>query len=143
MKTINGLTDLENKVLDYICRELATWREDEPSYSCVGGEDVTTEFKWNPKVTSGVVSSLFKKGYLADGYEDGTTLCVVWEKIPNDFGRVGSPRLELTDEQREYPTPQKDGLLTRYQDGTVLCGGWNTRLTEWKELNLHRIQKGY
>lgn len=93
MKTIESLTELENKVLDYLCRELATWREDEPGYSCVDGNDVTKEFKWNPKITSGIISSLFKKGYLSDGYDDGTTLCVVWENIPNDFGRVEQPTI--------------------------------------------------
>jgi hypothetical protein len=51
-------------------------------------------------------------------------------------------RSTLTDEQREYPTPQKDGLKTVFKDGTTLIGSWNSRLTQWIKFNLHRIKKG-
>jgi len=89
MKTINGLTELENKVLDFLCKELSDWRENEPGYSCFDGSDVTTKFGWNPKTTSGIVGSLCKKGYIQsddEGDFEGI-LYVNWKMIPNDFGR--------------------------------------------------------
>lgn len=48
---------------------------------------------------------------------------------------------ELTNEQRFYPTPPKDGFVTVYPDGTRLSGSWSARLDEWRKLNLHRIPK--
>jgi DNA-binding MarR family transcriptional regulator len=89
MITIKGLTEFENKVLDYICQELSTWREDEPGYSCIDGSDVTRDLQLKPRSTSGVIGSLCKKGYLVS--EEGDfkdILYIVWEKIPDDFGRV-------------------------------------------------------
>ena len=88
--TIDGLTNLENKVLDYLCKELSTWRETEPGYSCLEGSDVTRDLKLNPRTTSGVISSLCKKGYLTsedEGHFKGI-IYVDWQKIPDDFGRI-------------------------------------------------------
>lgn len=33
-----------------------------------------------------------------------------------------------------YPAPQKDGMTTVYEDGTVLIGGWRSRLAQWRRL---------
>ena len=46
---------------------------------------------------------------------------------------------ELKNEHRLYPVPQKDGIETKYPDGTILVGGWASRLEKWKSQNLDRI----
>ena len=89
MKKINCLTELENKALDCLCRQLATWREDEPGYSCIDGTDITRELGWPARTTSGVIGSLCKKGFVVsddNGDFDGI-LYVIWNNIPDDFGR--------------------------------------------------------
>jgi hypothetical protein len=138
---INDLTTLENVVLNYACQYLAIWRLNEPGYSCLTGNDITKHFQWKPKTTSGIISSLFKKGYFTDGYDDGITICVEWDKIPDDFGKKVI-KTALSDKEREYPTPPKDGD-TFYPDGTTLIGSWASRIEQWQRLNLHRIPKGY
>ena len=52
-------------------------------------------------------------------------------------------RKELTDKEREYPTPQEDGPVTEYKDGHMLFGTHKERVERWKEWNLHRIPKGH
>lgn len=88
-KFTSGLTELENKVLTFICIELADWRDDEPGYSCTDGSDITKHFGWNPKTTSGVISSLCKKGLL-DSDEELNILYPQWDSIPNEYGRKWS-----------------------------------------------------
>lgn len=80
------LTELELKVLSYVVSELESWRVSEPSYSCIGGTDVSKYFKWNNKnVTSGIISSLVKKRilYVFEDYKD--IVYVDWDMIPLDF----------------------------------------------------------
>ena len=78
------LTNNEKKVLQFFVDELVNWRIDEPSYSCVGGDDATKHFAdtYTGKQISGICSSLFKKGFLTDGYGDGKTVNVEWDKVP-------------------------------------------------------------
>lgn len=56
--------------------------------------------------------------------------------LPIDF--MFEDNGDLKDEFRRYPTPQKDGPVTRYPDNT-LWGTWGTRLDRWQQLNLDRI----
>jgi len=88
--TLDNLTELENKVLTEICEQLETWRDGEPGYSCIDGSDITRALNLKPKTTSGVISSLCKKGYIhsEDGGDFEGIIYADWEKIPNDFGRT-------------------------------------------------------
>jgi len=92
MEIISTLTELENKALDCLCRQLAIWREDEPGYSCIDGADITRELGWPARTTSGVIGSLCKKGFIeSDDNDDFDGLLYVrWEKIPNEFGRCNA-----------------------------------------------------
>ena len=87
--TLSDLTGLENTVLNEICLQLAVWRDGEPGYSCITGSDITSALNLKPKTTSGVISSLCKKGYISseDGGDFNGIIYANWEKIPNDFGR--------------------------------------------------------
>lgn len=84
-----NLTELENKVLNEICLQLAPWRDGEPGYSCIDGHDLTVALGLNPKTTSGVIGSLCKKGFICseDGGDFGGIIYANWENIPNEFGR--------------------------------------------------------
>ena len=89
MEIVKELTTLENQALDALCKMLSTWREGEPGYSCIDGADITRALRWPPKTTSGVISSLCKKGYVETS-DDGDfkgILYVKWGKIPENFGR--------------------------------------------------------
>lgn len=87
--TLDNLTELENKVLNEICQQLATWRDDEPGYSCIDGADITRALNLKPKTTSGVIGSLCKKGYIQsdDGGDFNGIIYACWDKIPDQFGR--------------------------------------------------------
>ena len=83
-----NLTELENQVLTFICQFLSTWRDDEPGYSCLGGDEIAPALKLGKRTTAGVIGSLCKKGFITseDGDFDGI-IYANWEKIPNDFAR--------------------------------------------------------
>lgn len=91
MKTLFILTELEGKVLTEICKQLSTWRDKEPGYSCISGSDITKALQLKPKRTSGVISSLCQKGLLYSEIEGSETseplLYPAWDKIPDDFAR--------------------------------------------------------
>jgi hypothetical protein len=107
---IGKLIQKECDVLMYLCWELAQWRDSEPGYSCVGGTDVTKHFKWNGKITSGVMSSLARKGFVYSDDEFVDISYPVWSKIPNSFGRV--------DKITEVAKPIKSNILLG-TDGSV------------------------
>lgn len=91
--TMQGLTISEATVMEFLCNELATWRFDEPGYSCVGGTDITKYLKklnkdWNAKSTSGVVSSLVKKGYLQTHDDFKDIVYPQWCRVPKSFPSV-------------------------------------------------------
>lgn len=88
MKQLEGLTQNENMVLNFICQELATWRDDEPGFSDLDGRDVTKGcFPDRPATTAGVIGSLVKKGYIDVDEDFDNIIYPNWSKIPDDFGR--------------------------------------------------------
>ncbi len=91
--TVDNLTPDEIKVLEYLCLELATWRDSEPGYSCVGGTDITKHFKWAGKTTSGLVSSLTRKRFVYSDDQFPDILYPLWYMIPKSFGRL-APSVE-------------------------------------------------
>ena len=87
--TMPTLTELEHKVLTELCHQLSIWRDGEPGYSCIDGSDITSSLKLKPKVVSGVISSLCKKGLVwsDDGGDFDGILYACWDKIDTDYAR--------------------------------------------------------
>ena len=80
------LTTNESIVLQFFVNKMKNWRLTEPGYSDVSGNDASRHFKgkFTPKQISGICSSLFKKEYLFDGYDDDVTISINWDKIPTN-----------------------------------------------------------
>ncbi len=88
MTNLPQLTELENKALLAICKELSIWRDSEPGYSCIDGNDVSIASGISKKSIAGVIGSLCKKGYIESDSEDFDGIIYPhWDKIPTEFGR--------------------------------------------------------